>query len=175
MSNPVQTAIVEWLSAETGLKVIKANSNRPGPGERYISVNFNMHSSRQGGIEDERRRSGEDGDDALTTVIHRRGKGASIQAHGEDPMEALEAARDALELPSKRKYYFGDRNITVDCGVVRNVPDRQNGQWKDRAHMDITYSTVSTSIDRAPLLESAETAIGPDSDYETITIEGEIP
>lgn len=177
MSSPSvsKIAITEWLSTETGLRVIESNSNRPGAGERYISVNFKRYSNREGGIEDERIRTGDDGSDALTTVVHRREKGASIQAHGEGCMEALEDARDALELQSKREQYFGSRNITVDCGPVRNIPERQNGQWKNRAHMDITYHTTDTSIDRAPLLESAETAIGPDSDFETIIIEGEFP
>lgn len=142
---PTKAAIYQtlynWLTAESGLTVIRANQKGPRPARPYASLNFLNPSNRLGNSIDQQRAT----DAGLVAAEGMRSAVASINIFGDNALDTMAAVRDSLDRADVQEVFEDGEIAHLDEGPITDLTELQETIYEERAQMDLTLSFVASS------------------------------
>jgi hypothetical protein len=148
----VYQVIFDWLKAESGLVVIKANQAAPRPARPYVSLNFLNPALRLGG--QDQQEMNEATDEVTTSGM--RSAVASINIFGENAIDTLARVRDSLDRPDVIERFSELDVAVIDDSAIRDLTALQETIYEERGQLDLTVGFVSESEVDVSTIEKVE-------------------
>jgi hypothetical protein len=148
----VYQVVFDWLKAESGLVVIKANQAAPRPARPYASLNFLNPALRLGG--QDQQEMNEATDEVVTSGM--RSAVASINIFGENAIDTLARVRDSLDRPDVIEQFSEVDVAVIDDSAIRDLTALQETIYEERGQLDLTVAFVSESEVDVSTIEKVE-------------------
>jgi hypothetical protein len=137
----IHEALVRWLSAQTGLRVIKAHQSGDRPDKPYLMINMlncrevREHCQDFEFVETETLNSEGLAEISVSPVIEMEWD-FSIHAYGDNPTNSLRILKGRTHLAQRLEPLFPSL-IVHETGTINNVPDWVKNDWEPRAQMNL--------------------------------------
>lgn len=133
----IYALLFNWIKAQTGLTVIKANQKGPRPARPYASLNFLNPSTPLGDTQQWQI----NGDKTVAAEAMYKAV-ASINIFGENAVDTLAQLRNSLDQPDVVEL-FAAANVThLDDGPINDLTALQETQYEERGQFDLTIAYV---------------------------------
>lgn len=164
-NDEVHSAVVRWLTTQTGKTVIKSHEGGKAPATPYVMVNMTGTAEVRewaSNIEftetDELNSEGEKIVEAAP-VIEMEWR-FSVHSYGDNPTDILRPVASAMKLSQVMEPLLPGLLIH-EVSQIRNVPDWINNQWQPRGQMDLIVRGIIRDASNVDTIDDYSFDIAP--------------